>query len=199
MEIGVVITSIMKLTLFVLAAVLFLSCTVAGQDSKYADLRQRIVGTWIFDKAYADAPGPVLNVGENMKTYRKPVKIGRNMNIQLNGVVVTIEIEAGAGEPASTTVLYADKRGEQNKSDVISRNKVFASFTRWEKAVLVNERNMPAGGASDSNQIVTRYSVSKDGNTLTVVQERPPLITAITGGIGPNSVDSTTRIYKRKL
>lgn len=73
----------------------------------------------------------------------------------------------------ATLVLYTDKRGETNNPFPFNEKQELESVTEWKgpKLVRLSAGEIPYRGSKLKIYIRETYSLSKDGNTLTIAEE----------------------------
>jgi len=174
----------MKKIIFLIAAVLLLSFSIAAQD-KPQPVNPDFTGTWIFD---AKASQVAADFKRDFKDYTLViVHTEPQIKITRSAVFKNENISADL-------VLYSDKRGEKNQPYFRVRTQEATSKSFWKKGVLVRE-SMETLLPNVNGQIRTteKYILSEDKKTL--------IITGTINAVGVTVLVDTTNyrwVFRKK-
>lgn len=174
----------MKRLLFIFLIVLAGVCSALAQDTTQAALGGKLAGDWIFVKMTSDFQYAV-----------KPKAPDLRIEVASEKVRV-VRLDHTSETSDGEFLMFPDGRGENNNSIVFDRNNRIPSTTKWDKSKLVRTFVIDRDGSPDRNRAYENYTVSKDGDSLTIEQEWPNLGAIYT--MGPKSYFRTTWTYKRK-
>jgi len=154
-------------------------------------LDARLAGIW------------VLNLETSNLGHWEPFFKNRILQISVKDLEITVvTTEEVTGRLISKIVLYADDRGETNIVYARDPTRLLTSKTKLKKGILIRKytTQIKSNDLSSEKQfnVTERYAVSIDGDALTITQESPTL-SAQTGfgPMGPDSLETVTRTYKR--
>ena len=158
----------MKHSLVSLLFILVLATQVFGQDAGNADIRQKFNGTWIFDTRNSDRKYKDLYNGQSFEiSYNEP---------ELKIVTTrTMKFKKNEDETKSATwTLFTDNRGETNNPYPFNQGLEIKSKTVWDKDRLIRNYTVKIykeGKVIGGHTIKETYTISEDGNTLTILTE----------------------------
>jgi hypothetical protein len=145
---------------FAITLVAFLSAVSVAQNKESAVRKPDLTGTWLIEK-------PTVSAKKNHVL----------VITQTGDEIVLHESLEYNGKPVSNrTILYADRRGERNPLLALNAEveTEVQSHTQWKKDKLIRECMFNSSfmigpnSYSELTKQTERYSLSKDGNLLTV-------------------------------
>jgi hypothetical protein len=155
------------------------------QSSGNGDQRAKLSGIWVYDSKKSTTRASL-----------KPLYKDQSLTISLAEPKIEIKkVQTKDGETKEANlILFTDKRGEANNPFPFNESQRIESVTEWDEnsLVRVSAAEIPSQGSKIKINIREKFTVSEDGNTLTITEE------TFTNSPALPFPDRTKKVYQRK-